>query len=215
MTINMILEQIVFYAAAVTIVFAGIMVIGSRNPVRGALFLVLAFVASAILWILLEAEFLALALIFVYVGAVMTLFLFVVMMLDINLEPMKTRFVRYLPLGLLVMALVLVLVIFAVAPQHFGTAKYAVPQHASASYSNVKELGSVLYTTYMYPFELASVLLLVAIIAAISLALPSSRKRRLQRPGEQVQVKREDRLRMVKMQAEKKILPSRKWLKKR
>ncbi len=205
MTIPHIIEQVVFYFSAIMVVISGIMVIAQRNPVRGALALVLAFVFSAVLWILLESEFLALALIFVYVGAVMTLFLFVVMMLDMDIEPMKRNFVRYLPIGLFISVLVLAFMIYVVAPEHFGLSKYAKPLHASAAYSNVKELGHVLYTKFVYPFELAAVLLLVAMVSAISLALPVVRERKLQNPAEQVMVKREDRIRLVNVPSEKRI----------
>lgn len=198
------IEMIVFSIFSATLIFAAVMVIFSRHTVRGALFLVLAFVASSILWMLLEAEFLSLVLIFVYVGAVMTLFLFVVMMLNIDLEPLREGFVRYLPLGMIVTVLLVGLILYAIAPKHFPLGMNAQLVQHPENYSNVKELGSVLYTQYVYPFEIASALLVVAIIAAISLAFRGRREdSKSQNISEQVAVRKKDRYYVVNMRSKK------------
>lgn len=194
-------EQIVFYAASAMLVFAGFMMILSRNPVRSALFLVLAFVCSSVLWILLQTEFLALVLVFVYVGAVMTLFLFVVMMLYLNWQQMRGGFVKHLPLGAVIVAAMVALMVFVISPQHFGVLTQTIH---GPDYSNIKELGSVLYTDYVFPFELAAVLLLVAIVAAISLSHQGKTKNKAQNVSKQVGVRPEERVRVVKMPVEKK-----------
>jgi len=198
------IDDIIFYIFAVVLVFAAGMVITVRNPVFAALFLVLAFFTSAAIWILLEAEFLALTLVLVYVGAVMVLFLFVVMMLDINLAVLKEGFARYLPAGVVVAVLMIIQLVLVVGPAHFGLDQIAEPASHAADYSNTKELGRILYTVYLYPFEIASVILLVAIIAAIALTLRKRRERDFMPPEEQVAVKRQDRVRIVKMESEKK-----------
>jgi len=194
---------LVFYAFSAILLGAATMVITSSNPVRGVLFLVLAMFCSAALWMLLQAEFLALVLIFVYVGAVMTLFLFVVMMLNINLVPVREGFVRYLPFGVLVLALLVGLMLMVISPKHFAMSQYVAVMH-KANYSNVKELGAVLYTQYLFPFEIAAVLLLIAIVSAISLAfrgrLGGSLKQKI---ADQVAVKKEDRIRIVNLKANK------------
>ena len=193
------MEQLVFYFFALILVGAGAMVITVRNPVHAALFLVLAFFSSAGLWLLLEAEFLAITLVLVYVGAVMVLFLFVVMMLDINLAPLREGFMRYLPLGVVVALLMVIALAAAVGPRYFGAATRPPPH--LADYSNTRELGQVLYTDYIYPFEIAAMILLVAIVAAIVLTMRGPRQTKAQRPSEQVAVRREDRVRLVKMPA--------------
>ncbi len=198
------IDVIIFYFFAAVLVFAAGMVVTVRNPVFAALFLVLAFFTSAAIWILLEAEFLALTLVLVYVGAVMVLFLFVVMMLDINLAVLKEGFARYLPVGVVVAVLMIIQLAMVVGPEHFGLEQVAAPAAHGADYSNTKELGRILYTEYLYPFEIASVILLVAIIAAIALTLRKRRERDLMPPEKQVAVKRKDRVRLVKMEAEKK-----------
>ncbi len=197
----MLFESIVFYIFAAILVFAGLRVITARNPVHAALFLVLAFVTSSAIWLLLRAEFLAITLVLVYVGAVMVLFLFVVMMLDINLDKLREGFWSYLPLGALVgiaiaveMGLLLWVNFSGVAPD--------MPE-VPANYSNTKALGNVLYTDYVYPFELAAVLLLVAIIAAIALTMRKRKDTKFQDPARQIAVRREDRVRLVSMQSEK------------
>jgi NADH-quinone oxidoreductase subunit J len=167
------------------------------------LHLVLAFFSSAGLWMLMEAEFLAITLVLVYVGAVMVLFLFVVMMLDINLAPLKEGFIRYLPVGATVAGLIVLEMALVVGAKNFGLDQVASPTPKPAGYSNTQELGSVLYTDYVYPFEIAAVILLVAIIAAITLTLRRREGTKHQDPAKQVLVKRGDRLRIVKMDAEK------------
>ena len=196
------IEKIIFYFFAAIMVFGASMVITVRNPVRAALFLVLTFFASAGVWILLEAEFLAIVLVLVYVGAVMVLFLFVVMMLDINLTRIKEGFIRYLPLGIAVALLMAAMMILAVGPEYFGLDKVAAPAPQPADYSNTRALGNILYTVYVYPLEIASVILLVAIVAAIALTLRRRPNVKQQKPEEQIAVKRDDSVRMVSMSAE-------------
>jgi NADH-quinone oxidoreductase subunit J len=197
------LEEIIFYFFSAVLVASAMAVVTLRNPVFCALSLVLAFFTCAGLWILLEAEFLALTLILVYVGAVMVLFLFVVMMLDINLTVLREGFTRYLPGGLLVAIVMAVQLVLIVSPEQFGLEQMPVPTPHEAGYSNTKEIGMVLYTVYLYPFELAAVILVVAIIAAIALTLRRRPKVEFMKPEEQVVVRREDRVRLVKMSAEK------------
>ena len=196
-------QYFVFWVFALILVFAAVRVITVRNPVHAALHLVLAFFTSAGLWMLMEAEFLAIVLVLVYVGAVMVLFLFVVMMLDINLAPLKEGFIRYLPVGATVAGLIVFEMMLIVGAENFGLDQVAKPTPKPAGYSNTQELGSVLYTDYAYPFEIAAVILLVAIIAAIALTLRRREGTKHQDPSKQVQVKRNDRLRIVKMEAEK------------
>lgn len=196
-------EKILFYVFAAVLLFAAVMVITRRNPVHSVLFLVLAFFNAAGLWLLAEAEFLAIVLVLVYVGAVMVLFLFVVMMLDIDVAAMRAGFIRYLPLGALIAAAMLVEMLMVVGPGYFGLDRYAAPAARAADYSNTAELGEVLYTVYMYPFEIAAVILLVGIIAAISLTLRRRPATRYQDPSRQVAVKRADRVRLIEMEAEK------------
>lgn len=194
-------EKIVFYIFAAILVFAAAGVITARNPVHSALFLVLAFFSSAGIWILAEAEFLAITLVLVYVGAVMVLFLFVVMMLDINLARLREGFIRYLPLGVVV-AFVIVAEMFVVLSDSFGLDLAAAPERMSADYSNTKALGSVMYTDYLLPFEIAAVILLVAIIAAIALTMRRREGTRYQDPAKQVIVRKADRLRIIKMSSQ-------------
>ncbi len=187
---------ILFYAFAAILIGAGAAVIVARNPVHAALFLVLAFFSGASLWMMLEAEFLAISLVLVYVGAVMVLFLFVVMMLDINLDRLREGFWRYFPIGGLVATLMVAELVLASTSRRFTTLG-AGAAAAPANYSNTRELGMLLYTTYLYPFELAAVILLVAIVAAIALTLRRRSNTKYQNPAEQVRVKRQDRVRMV------------------
>jgi NADH-quinone oxidoreductase subunit J len=196
------LHPAIFYTFAAILVVSSLAVITVRNPVHAALCLVLAFFTSAAVWILLEAEFLAITLVLVYVGAVMVLFLFVVMMLDINVAKLREGFARYLPVGLVVGIVILVQLGIVLGPDHFGLDKVAEPVRHAADYSNTKELGQVLYTVYVYPFELAAAILLVAIVAAIALTL-RRRAVKAQDIAEQVRVRREDRVRLVKMPATK------------
>ena len=195
------MEQVIFYFFAILLVFAAGMVITVKNPVHAALFLVLAFFSSAAIWLLLEAEFLAIALVLVYVGAVMVLFLFVVMMLDVNLAELRAGFTKYLPVGGLVALLMMVAMSWVVGSRYFNR---EVSPHP-ADYSNTLELGKVLYTDYIYPFEIAAIILLVAIVAAIALTMRERRPLlKTQKPESQVTVQRQDRIRLVKMAAEKK-----------
>jgi NADH-quinone oxidoreductase subunit J len=197
------MELGIFYALAGLVLFAGTMVITVQNPVHAVLFLVLAFFGSAGLWLLLEAEFLAIALVLVYVGAVMVLFLFVVMMLDINLVPLREGFARYLPLGAGV-ALALAWVMgHILGSRYFGLALFPAPAPLPADRSNTAELGHLLYTQYLYPFEVAAVILLVAIIAAIALTQRARRQIKAGKPEWQVSVRRQDRVRLLSMPAEK------------
>ncbi len=196
-------ETIIFYFFAAVLVFAALRVITARNPVAAALHLVLAFVTAAAIWLLLRAEFLAIALVLVYVGAVMVLFLFVVMMLDINLERMREGFRSNLPLALTVGGLMVVEMIFVLGGRYFGLETLPAPADPGAGYSNTRELGRILYTDYAYPFELAAVVLLVAIIVAIALTMRKRKDTKYQSPSEQIAVKREDRVRLVSMRSEK------------
>jgi len=200
------MEKLIFYGFAVILLFAATMVVTIRNPVKAALFLILAFFTSAGIWLILEAEFLALTLVLVYVGAVMVLFLFVVMMLDIDLAPLQEGFTKYLPLGILVAALITIEMIAVLGAAHFGLDIVPTPVPHPDGYSNTKEIGLLLYTVYVYPFEIASVILTVAIVAAITLTL-REKKSKTQNISEQVKVRREDRVRLIKMEAVKKEEP--------
>ncbi len=199
----MTMQQVMFYIFSGLALFAGSMVIVSKNPVRAVLFLVLTFISMSGLWMLLEAEFLAITLVLVYVGAVMVLFLFVVMMLDIELASVREGFSRYLPVGISVSVLVVVALVSAVGPKEFGLEKVPAPAPYPVDFSNVKALGELLYTQYLYPFEIAAILLLVAIIAAISLTFRGRRESKAPNPSQQVQVRKADRIRLVKMKPEK------------
>ncbi len=196
-------EQFIFYLFAAAMLGSAMMVITMRNPVHAALSLVLTFFSGAALWLLLEAEFLAITLVLVYVGAVMVLFLFVVMMLDINLARLREGFVKLLPVGVVMALLVIGMMAYVVGPENFGLEKFAEPVGHPADYSNTKQLGRVLYTVYVYPFEIAAVILLVAIIAAISLALRKRPLTKHQNPDLQIAVRKEDRLRIIKSDAKK------------
>ncbi len=190
----------VFYAFAALLIFSACMVITSRHPVRGVLFLVLGFFASSVLWMLLQAEFLALVLIFVYVGAVMTLFLFVVMMLNLDVSSKHKGWVRYLPFGVLIAGLLMIVMVGVMRPEYFNAKTYHWVNHPE-SYSNVTALGNVLYTQYVYPFELAAVLLLVAIIAAVSLAFRGPRGSKVQNLAQQHAVRPKDRVQLMQISA--------------
>ncbi len=194
----MIFNDFIFYALAAVLLFAGIRVITTRNPVHAALHLVLAFFTAAGIWLLLEAEFLAIALVLVYVGAVMVLFLFVVMMLDINIDKLREGFWEYLPMAGTIGLLMAVEMVMVLSGKYFAASQVV---NKPADYSNTAELGRVLYTEYLLPFELASVVLLVAIIAAIVLTLRDRQDNKSMNPAEQVLVKKRDRLRIVKMDA--------------
>jgi NADH-quinone oxidoreductase subunit J len=187
--------EFLFYLFAAVAVFAALRVITARNPLHAVLYLVLTFVSSAGIWMLLEAEFLAITLVLVYVGAVMVLFLFVVMMLDINIEQVRKGFLRWLPVGLLLAGLIVVQMVWVLGAKETSAGMSPV-QHA-ANYSNTKELGRLIYTDYVYPFELAAVLLLVAMVSAIALSLRKRRDAKRQDISKQVKVRKQDRLRIV------------------
>ena len=194
-------KTFVFYFLATVLVFASLRVVTLRNPVHAALNLVLAFFSASGIWVLLQAEFLAIALVLVYVGAVMVLFLFVVMLLDINLDRLREGFWSYLPLGAIV-ALLIVAEMSLVLYARFSGVSESVAGQTGASFSNAKAVGRLLFTDYVYPFELASVILLVGIVAAVALTLRGKRKSKAVSPSEQVFVKAKDRVRIVKMPAE-------------
>jgi NADH-quinone oxidoreductase subunit J len=190
---------ILFYVFGAILLASALAVILVRNPVHAALFLVLAFVTAAALWLLLYAEFLAITLVLVYVGAVMVLFLFVVMMLDINLDKLREGFWGNLPLAAgvgILMAAEMVLLLLRGADPGAGSAGSAAPP---PGYSNTKALGQVLYTDYVYAFELAAIVLLVAIVAAIAITLRTRKETKYQDPSAQLSVKAGDRLKIVKM----------------
>jgi NADH-quinone oxidoreductase subunit J len=200
-------QAFVFYAFALVLLAAALAVITARNPVHAALFLVLAFFTSAGLWIQLQAEFLAITLVLVYVGAVMVLFLFVVMMLDINLARMRAGFWRYLPVGAAVALLLVMEMVLILFYGYLGFEAAAPQAPVAAGYSNTKELGRLLYTDYVYPFQIAAVILLVAIVAAIALTLRRRKDSRYIDPASQINVRREDRVRLVSMPVERSEKP--------
>jgi len=196
------IEQTVFYIFSALLLLSAGLMITVRNPVFAALFLILAFFSSSAIWLLLEAEFLAITLVLVYVGAVMVLFMFVVMMLDINLSAMREGFAKYLPIGGMVAILMALSMGLVINAGEFDLVSDSIQRH-SADYSNTKELGVTLYTNYLYPFEIAGAILLVAIIAAITLTMRGPRSSKAQKPGDQVAVKSTDRIRIVKMKTER------------
>jgi NADH-quinone oxidoreductase subunit J len=194
-------HTILFYVFAAILVFAALRVITSRNPVHSALWLVLAFFTAAAHWLMLGAEFLAIVLVLVYVGAVMVLFLFVIMMLDVNFESLRRGFRSYLPVGITVGVLVLVEMALVLLGSYVeDVTGPAVPVGAA---DNTRALGMLLYTDYVYPFEIAAVILLVAIVAAIALTHRQRKQTKHQDPGKQVQVRARDRLRVLSMPSEK------------
>ena len=195
-------QDITFYFFASVLVASALGVITARNPVHAALLLVLAFFTCAGLWLLLQAEFLAITLVLVYVGAVMVLFLFVVMMLDINLDRLREGFWKWFPFGALLALVMAAEMAMVLMGRKFSIDQMPAPPARAADYSNTKELGRLIYTEYVYAFELAAVILLVAIVAAIALTL---RKRKLSKyldPAAQIGVKRKDRVRIVTMASE-------------
>ena len=192
-----------FYAFSAVLVFAAFRVITARSTVHAVLFLMLAFFNAACVWMLLKAEFLAIALVLVYVGAVMVLFLFVVMMLDINLERLRRGFWNNLWLGGPIAVLMVVEMVAVLSARSFGLEAMPAPAPTAAGVSNTKALGVAIYTDYVYPFELASVILLVALIAAVVLNLRERRDHKSLDPARQIAVKRNDRVRIVSMPVEK------------
>ena len=189
-----------FYVFSAVLLFAAFRVVTASTPVNAALYLVLAFFSASCVWLLLGAEFLAISLVLVYVGAVMVLFLFVVMMLDIKQEQVREGFIKYLPVALVVGGVMVLEMISVLANRIWGT---GAPRRLPDDYSNTKELGRVLYTQYAYAFEIAAVILLVAIISAIALTLRRRKDSRAQDPSEQARAKRAERVRLVSMPAEK------------
>jgi len=195
-------ELLIFFGYAAILIGAALGVIVARNPVHSVMFLVLTFFTSAILWLLLEAEFLAMTLVLVYVGAVLVLFLFVVMMLDIDTTSMRSHFMRYVPLGVLVAIIAIAQVWSVVWLRNQGFSSLVRPPPAPADYSNTRALGEVLYTEHVYAFELAAFILLLAIVAAIVLTMRRRPGIKVQDISAQVGVKSTDRVRIVKMKAE-------------
>jgi NADH-quinone oxidoreductase subunit J len=194
--------NILFYVFAAMLVASAVGVITARNPVHCALLLVFAFVNSAVIWLLFEAEFLAVTLVVVYVGAVMVLWLFVVMMLNIDVEQIRRGFTRYAPLGVLISLLVVVEIAAVEWARHLGLDPVMAPVPKPQGYSNTAELGHLLYTQYLFPFEVAAVILLVAIVAAITLTMRRRPGHKVQNVRRQVAVRAKDRVRIVKMDAE-------------
>ncbi len=190
----MLIQTTVFYFFAAILVMSALAMITVRNPVHAALFLVLAFFTSGALWILLEAEFLGITLVLVYVGAVMVLFLFVVMMLDINIAKMRAGYAKYLPVGLIVGAAMAAEMIIILSKSNFEHAQVSAKP---ADYSNTQELGELLFTEYVYPFEIAGVILLVAIIAAITLTMRKRTVSKHQKPHQQISANKKERVKLV------------------
>ncbi|WP_028449159.1 NADH-quinone oxidoreductase subunit J [Chitinibacter tainanensis] len=199
------LSLAIFYVFAVVLVFAAFRVITAKNPVHAVLYLVLSFFNSAVLWMLMKAEFLAVSLIVIYVGAVMVLFLFVVMMLDINFEALRKSFWKFLPVAGTVAGIMLVEMVLILTHRYakIDAARIVEPSFNTAS---AEVLGKLIYTQYFLPFQLAAVLLLVGMVAAIALTLRKRKNTKYLNPGDQIKVKREDRVRIVKMQSEPRIV---------
>ena len=194
---------VIFYVFAGLTIFSALMVVAQNNPIRCVLFLVLAFFTSSVLWMLVQAEFLALILVLVYVGAVMTLFLFVIMMINIDQETMAAHKPRYLPFGLMLVALLVGLLLTALPAGHFAVDALSVPLEAIPPVSDTVALGLVLYTDYLFAFELAAVILLVAIVAAITLVHRAPIRSKRQNIVKQIMTRREDRVTLLQMKAEK------------
>lgn len=195
------IEQVIFYLFAGLLIFSASMVVVMRNPIHAALYLILAFFASSAIWLLMQAEFLAITLVLVYIGAVMVLFLFVVMMLDIDKAIVEEGFARHLPVGISVAVLMVIAMGLVVGSDYFLSDRYLAVQQLDPDYSNTRELGLALYTQYLYQFEIAGAILLVAIIAAISLGMSKLKINKSISPEKQVFVKKQDRLRIIKMKS--------------
>ena len=196
-------QTLVFYFFSAVLLLASLRVITARNPVHAALFLVLAFFSAGGIWMPLQAEFLAITLVVVYVGAVMLLLLFVGMMLDINIDRLREGFWSYLPMGGLIALIMVAEMVLVLGGDYFGLEAMPAPQDPGPGYSNTKELGRLLYTDYVYPFELASIVLLVAMVAAVALTLRKRKNLKTIDPAVQIAVKRDDRVRIVSMPTEK------------
>ena len=192
-------QHLLFLIFAAITLSAGIAVITSKNSVRAIMFLVLSFVSSSALWIMLQAEFLGIILVMVYVGAVMVLFLFVVMMLDMNISPSTEGYIRHVPIATLAAAIVTAEICYVVRPEVFGLAKVAVPAAKSAEYSDIKAMGQLSFTDYILAFEVAGVILLTAMIAAVALTFRGAKNRKTQSVDSQVRVRKQDRVRLVEM----------------
>tara|TARA_B110000967_G_scaffold207814_1_gene258127 strand:- start:452 stop:1066 length:615 start_codon:yes stop_codon:yes gene_type:complete len=190
-------SSILFYVFSFFFIASSIMMITSRNTAKAALFLILTFFSAASLWLLLEAEFLAITLILIYVGAVMVLFMFVIKMLDTDKSTLKAQFTRYLPLGILVSIVVIAQMVLVLNAGQFDISVTGVPEKHDASYSNITAIAEQLYTIYVYPFELAAILLLIAIIAAITLVHRNESKSKKQNISEQINVQAKDRMRIA------------------
>ncbi len=198
-------KDFVFFVLSLVLIASGLSVITSRNPVTAALSLVLAFFNAAGIWLLLQAEFLAIALVLVYVGAVMVLFLFVVMMLDINLDKLREGFWDYLPMAGFIGILMMVEMVMVFKTKQFNLSPLA---EALPNSSNTELIGNTLYSDYVLPFELASVVLLIAIVSAIALTLRDRKDNKKTNPADQIAVKRKDRVRLVQMKSEEKYVKS-------
>ena len=195
----MIFHSIFFYFFSVIAIFSSLMVITSRSTINSVFFLILDFISVGCLFIMVGAEFLGMILLIVYVGAVAVLFLFVVMMLDIEVESFKEGFTKYLPLGVCVPVLLLVFLIYGTGPYDFGPEGVQRPNYLPDTYNTVVELAKVLFTQHLLAFELAGVILLVAMIASIVLCFRGAQKRKAQAPGEQVKVQKQDRLKILQV----------------
>lgn len=198
----MTLQTSVFYLFSLILILSAFRVITAKNPVHAALFLVLSFFTGAVLWMLIEAEFLAISLVLVYVGAVMVLFLFVVMMLDINFEKLRAGFWNYLPIAAAVGLIMATEMVLVLSSREAGLDAFGAAKTVAAEGGNIKELGRLIYTQYLLPFELAAVLLVVAIVAAIALTLRKRKNTKYVNPADQIKVKKADRIRVLQMQAD-------------
>ena len=192
-------SSILFYVFGFCFVSSAALMVTARNTMKAAMLLILSFFSAASIWLLLEAEFLAITLILVYVGAVMVLFLFVIKMLDVDKSTLRAKFTKYLPLGILVVAIVIAQMTIALNSAQFGLDTIVEPTRHVADYSNITELANLLYTDYVYPFELAAILLLLAIIAAITLAQNKEHRIKKQNIAEQISVQAKDRIRIVQI----------------
>lgn len=199
---NIGIQKLIFYFFSALAVGSASMVVVSKNSVHSVLYLIFSFFCMAGLWMLMQSEFLAIILVLVYVGAVMVLFLFVVMMLDLEAPQLQGSFVRYWPFAIITAGLMFGMILLVVGPTHFGLDKVPVPPALPADYSQVKALGHLLYKDFLLPFEVAGVILLVAMVAAIGLTFRGARDALSQKPGKQAMVRKQDRLRIISMAAE-------------
>lgn len=191
------MDKILFYFFAAVLIFSALRVVSAKNPVHAVLFLIMAFFTSAALWLLLQAEFLSIVLVLVYVGAVMVLFLFVVMMLDINFEEIRNEFAKYLPVGIVVGVVIMAEIVLVIMRTSFIDVKIISETSHGGGYSNIKELGRLLYTEYLFAFELAALVLLVAIVAAIVLTMRKNTNILRQNISKQINTQATDRMRLI------------------